>query len=144
MKNLIVKWCVNIIALSVVVYLVPGIYIERWQTAIAAGILLAFLNTFLKPILLFLTLPFNILTLGLFTLIVNGIIFFLVSKLVSGFTLASFWNAVLGSIFFSIVSFFLNIMVMPSRPNVVRRYDTDDIDERKYKDVIDVEAKDEN
>ena len=125
-------------------YLVPGIYIERWQTAIAAGILLAFLNTFLKPILLFLTLPFNILTLGLFTLIVNGIIFFLVSKLVSGFTLASFWNAVLGSIFFSIVSFFLNIMVMPSRPNVVRRYDTDDIDERKYKDVIDVEAKDEN
>jgi len=144
MKNLIVKWCVNIIALSVVVYLVPGIYIERWQTAIAAGILLAFLNTFLKPILLFLTLPFNILTLGLFTLIVNGIIFFLVSKLVSGFTVVSFWNAVLGSIFFSIASFFLNIMVMPSRPNFVRRYDTDDIDERKYQDVIDVEAKDEN
>ena len=144
MKNLIVKWCVNIIALSVVVYLVPGIYIERWQTAIIVGILLAFLNTFLKPILLFLTLPFNILTLGLFTFVVNGIIFFLVSKLVYGFTITSFWNAVWGSFFFSIASFFLNIMVMPSRPDVVKYYDTDDTDERKYQDIIDVEAKDEN
>lgn len=102
------KWLINVLSLVVVVYLLPGIKFDSWQTAVVAGLVLGIVNALLRPILFILTLPINVLTLGLFTFFLNGFLFFLVAKLVRGFSVQGFWWAFFGAILFSVVSFLLN------------------------------------
>jgi putative membrane protein len=111
MKGLLLKWMVNAIALLVVVNVVAGISVERWQTLLAGALALGLLNAFFRPILLLLTLPINVLTLGLFTLIINGVIFYLAAWLIKGFSVAGFWSALVAALVFSIVSFLLNLLI---------------------------------
>jgi putative membrane protein len=85
--------------------------LERWQSVLAGALVLGLLNAFLRPILIFLTLPVNVLTLGLFTLVVNGLVFYLAASLVKGFYVAGFWSAVVAALVFSIISFFLNLLI---------------------------------
>ena len=73
MKTILLKWAVNAMALFVVVNVVSGISVDRWQTLLVGALVLGLLNAFLRPVLLFLTLPVNLLTLGLFTLVLNGL-----------------------------------------------------------------------
>jgi putative membrane protein len=100
----------NALALFVVVNVVSGISVDRWQTLLVGALVLGLLNAFLRPILLILTLPVNIITLGLFTLVLNGLIFYLAAWLVEGFHVTGFWNSFVAALVFSIVSFLLNLM----------------------------------
>jgi putative membrane protein len=112
-KGLLLKWLVNTMALFVVVNIVAGIGVERWQTMLAGALALGLLNAFFRPILLVLTLPVNVLTLGLFTLVINGLIFYLAAWLIKGFYVAGFWSAFVAALVFSIVSFLLNQLIRP-------------------------------
>jgi putative membrane protein len=112
-KGLLLKWLVNAMALFVVVNVVAGISVERWQTLLVGALALGLLNAFFRPILLLLTLPINVLTLGLFTLIINGLIFYLAAWMIKGFYVAGFWSAFVAALVFSIVSFLLNLLIRP-------------------------------
>ncbi|MFA5100196.1 MAG: phage holin family protein [Candidatus Omnitrophota bacterium] len=136
-----VRWWVNIIALLAVVLLVPGIHVDRFLTALLAALCLGLVNAFLRPLLIWLTLPLNILSLGFFTLLINGFLFFLVSRIVPGFVVVSFWNAIWGALAFSIFSFILNLMINPSCGVNTRSYKTKDTGKPRRDDVIDVEGK---
>ena len=107
---------------------------DRLETAAIASLILGLVNAFLRPFLVLLTLPVNILSFGLFTLIINGLLLYLVSKLVHGFTIAGFWNAFCGALFFSMISFFLGLFINPQQPQKRPKYDN----------VIDVDGRVEN
>jgi putative membrane protein len=111
MRRFVVSWIVNSTALLVVVHLVSGISVDRWQTTFIAALVIGLFNAVLRPVLIFLTLPLTVLTLGLFTLVINGFLFYLASYVVSGFDVMSFWSAFRGAFLFSIVAFFLNLIV---------------------------------
>ena len=111
MKNLFVRIIVNVFALLVVVNVVSGTEITQWGTLIAAAVVIAVLNAMIKPVLIILTLPINILTLGIFTLFINAFLMYLTSLLVTGFFVKDFWSAFWGALVFSIVSIVLNMFV---------------------------------
>ncbi|MBI5573799.1 MAG: phage holin family protein [Elusimicrobia bacterium] len=142
MKVIFLKWVVNIIALALVVYFLPGISIDTLSTTIIASVILTLLNTFLKPILVFLTLPLSIISLGFFTLIINGFIFYTVSRIVSGFKIDNFWSAFWGAIIFSVVSFLLNLSVN-RQDSINFKFSNHNSNRNKYRNIIDVEAKEE-
>ncbi len=111
MKGFLLRWLINTISLFAVVHIVPGISVDRSQTTVVAALVLGLLNAFLRPLIILLTLPVNILTLGFFTLLINGSLFYLASFLVKGFVIAGFWNAFLGALVFSIISFLLSLLI---------------------------------
>lgn len=101
----------NAVALFVAAWLIPGVQITGPAAAILAGLLLGLVNALVRPVLLLLTLPFTLVTLGLFIFVVNGICFALTAALVPGFRISGFLAALLGSIVVSIVSWILNALV---------------------------------
>ncbi len=111
MRELLVKWVVNSTALLVVVHIVSGVTVANWTTVFVAALVLGLLNAFLRPFLIILTLPVTVLTLGLFTLVINAFLFYLAAHLVRGFHVAGFWQAFVAAFVFSIVSFLLNIFI---------------------------------
>jgi putative membrane protein len=138
----IVKWLVNIAALFIVIHVVAGVSADNWQAVIVAAFVLGLFNAFLRPLVITLTLPINILSFGLFTLVINGFFFYLASRFVKGFTVISFWNAFWASIVFSIISFILNVMLSPATTFGFRANLFNASGRRKgYGDAIDVEAK---
>ena len=90
--------------------LVPGMQIDHFSTLLLATVVLGLLNAFLRPILLLFTLPLTIMTLGLFTLVINGIVFYLAAHLVDGFRVTSFGTAFVAALLFSLFSFTLNVV----------------------------------
>ncbi len=96
--NIFLRWIVNAVALMIIAYIVPGIEVSGWYSAFIAALVLGLINVFLRPLLLILTLPVNILTLGLFTFILNGLLFYFASSIVKGFTVGGFGVALLGSL----------------------------------------------
>ncbi len=105
---MIFKWIINAAILFLVAFLYPGIIIGNFYAALIAILILGLVNLFIKPLILLLTLPLNVLTLGLFTFVINGFMFWLVSTIVKGFDVASFWSAVVGALLYSIISWLLN------------------------------------
>ncbi len=97
------------VAVLITAYLLPGIVVESFFVALVVAVVLGFLNMVVKPILVILTLPINILTLGLFTLVINAGLILLTSTLVEGFLVSSFWWALLFSLILSLVNGILNI-----------------------------------
>jgi putative membrane protein len=110
--RLLLAWIINAIALFLVPYLLHSVYIQSIGTALIAAALLALVNTLIKPILLVLTLPVTVLTLGLFIFIINGLMFWLVANLVGGFAVAGFWSAVAGALIYSIISWGLSSLLL--------------------------------
>lgn len=106
--KLIINLLINGFAVFVVDYLLPGVSIDSYLTAVIVAIGLAFVNSFIKPIVLLFTLPFNVITLGLFTFIINGLMVLLVSSFISGFRVDSFGWAMLFSIVLWGVNFIFN------------------------------------
>jgi len=102
------KLLLNAIAFYVVAYLVPGVHIVGWQALLIVSVVWGVLSMVLKPILVILTLPVNILTLGLFTLVINGVLFYLTSRIVPGFTVDSIQTAMLAALVLSVVNWFLS------------------------------------
>jgi putative membrane protein len=103
MSNLIISFLVTALTIFLVGKIIPGIEIEHFFAAVIATIVLALVNVTLKPILFVLTLPINILTLGLFSFVLNAFFFYFVSRLVDGFEVHGFWPALFGSLIVSII-----------------------------------------
>jgi len=109
--GLLLRILVNAVALLAVAYLVPGIVVSGFVGALVAAIVLGVVNAVLKPILIILSLPLEIITLGLFTFVINALLFWFVGQLGLGLTVTGFWPALIGSIVLSIVSLILSALV---------------------------------
>ncbi len=115
MTRLVLRWALNSFALFFVMKLVSGIRIDRFQDLLIATLVIGLLNVFLRPIIILLTLPVTLLTLGLFTLVINGLMFYLAAYLVPGFHVTGFGAAFLAAILFSMFSFVLNMLFGTSK-----------------------------
>ena len=104
MSSLLIRWIVNALALLLAAYVVPGVLVASFYTALILAVVLALVNLILKPLLVLLTLPLNILTLGLFTLIINGFLFWFAATIVKGFHVDGFLAAFLGALLFSAIT----------------------------------------
>jgi len=107
-KRFLQGWAINTLAVLVAAALLPGIDWVKWQDLLLASLLLGVLNAFVRPLLMLVALPLLIFTLGLFMLVINALLLLLVGQIVHGFTVKTFWWAVLGSIIISLVSLVLN------------------------------------
>lgn len=101
-------WVINTVAIIITALVLPGVRISNLLTAVWVALTLGIINALLKPLLLFLTLPLNILTLGLFTLVINALLIELVAVMVPGFMVVNFWWALLFSLVLSVVNSFLH------------------------------------
>lgn len=107
---ILINWVVSAMIIFVIAYLLPGVQVQGFVSALAVSLVLGIINAFLKPVLIILTLPINILTLGLFTLILNALLIMLVGIIVPGFHVDGFLWALVFGVVLSISSSFINLM----------------------------------
>ena len=113
--KLLLVWLINAAALMAVAYLLPGISVASFVTALVAALVLGLVNAVIRPVLVLLTLPATVLTLGLFIFVINGLLFWFVGSFISGFVVAGFWWGMIGAIAYSIVSWALSALLLPSK-----------------------------
>src|SRR5208337_4637768 len=105
--RILLKWLLMTVAIMFTAYLLPGVSVQSVGTALLTALVLGLINAVLRPILLVLTFPLTIITLGLFIFILNGLLVLLTSAIVHGFSVVNIWWAILFSMVFSVVSFVL-------------------------------------
>lgn len=108
--KLFIHWIISTIAILIAAYLIPGVHVTTIVAALVLAVVLAVINIFFKPIILLITLPINILTLGLFSLVINALLIMLAGMIVPGFTVDGFWWALLFSLVLSLVNALFNAM----------------------------------
>jgi len=113
--RLLLFWALNTLVLWVASQIFSSVRFDSVQALIVSGLVFGLINATLKPIMVIVTLPITLLTLGLFLLVINALILMLTAWLVPGFHLAGFGNALLVAIFVSVFSFILNVMLGPKR-----------------------------
>mgnify|MGYP003420495325 FL=1 len=113
MTKWLILWAINTAALMALPFFFNGIHINGWQSAFIAAAVLGLLNTFIKPIVQILTLPLQIITLGLFTLVINAGFMLLVDRVIQGFTIDSFITALLASVVYSLISWAGATVLLP-------------------------------
>jgi putative membrane protein len=128
MKGILIRWLVSTAAVLAASWFLDGIHISGFLPALLAAGLLGILNAVFRPVLIVLTLPINILTIGLFTFVINAFLLKMVSFLISGFDVHGFWTAVFGAIIIGAVSWFLNMFI--GSKGSVERYDYIDLQRR--------------
>lgn len=106
--KLLIIWALNALALVAVANFVPGIHIDGYLAALIAAFALGFVNMLIRPVLLVLTLPITLVTLGLFIFAINGFLFWFVGSVLKGFVVDSFWHGVMGAVLYSIFSWALS------------------------------------
>jgi putative membrane protein len=111
MRGITLRWLTLTGAILLSAYLFDGIRVSGFFSALFAAALLGILNAFFRPIALILTLPINILTLGLFTFVINALMLKMASGVIAGFDVYGFWTAVFGSLFISLISWALNTFI---------------------------------
>ena len=111
MNGILIRWLLLTISIILTSYLVEGIYVASFFSALFAALVLGILNALFRPLLIVITLPINILTLGLFTFVINALLLKMVSGVVPGFYVYGFWSAVFGSLIISLVSWLLSSFV---------------------------------
>jgi len=111
MKGILLRWLILTFSIITTSYLIDGIQVSGFLSAFFAAAILGILNAFFRPILLILTLPVNILSLGLFTFVINAAMLMMVSGIISGFKVYGFWSAVFGSLLISLVSWLLTSFI---------------------------------
>jgi len=111
MKGLVLRWLILTVAILVAAYLIEGIEVKGFWSAFFAAAILGVLNALFRPILIILTLPITILTLGLFTFVINAVLIMMVSGVIGGFEVHGFWSALLGSLIISVVSWLLSSFI---------------------------------
>ena len=109
--GLLINWVVSALVILSAAYILPGVHIANFTTALVTALVLGIINAFVKPVLLFLTLPINILTLGLFTFILNAFIILLVSEVVPGFKVDGFFWALAFSVIVSIINYIVHSFI---------------------------------
>ena len=112
MMHFLVRWGLSALSIFIVAHIVKGIQVPNASVVLVVALVLGIINAFLRPLIILITLPINILTLGIFTLFINGALFYLVSKIIKGFVITGFWPAFWGYILFSIISFLLSFLVI--------------------------------
>lgn len=110
--RLLITWLINALALLALPYLFTSIHVESFTTALVAALILGLINTLIRPLLVLLTLPVTLLTLGLFIFVINGLLFWFVGSFVSGFRVDGFWAGVFGAIVYSIISWALSSLIL--------------------------------
>jgi len=110
--NLLALWIVNALALLALPYIVPTIQVAGFGTALLVAVVLGLINALLRPLLVLLTLPVTLLTLGLFIFVINALLFQLAGALIDGFHVGGFWSALLGSIAYSLISWALSALLL--------------------------------
>ena len=114
--RLILLWMLNAVALLAVAWLLPNsIHVASFGSALLAALILGLVNALVRPVLLVLTLPVTLLTLGLFIFVLNGLMFWLAGSLIDGFVVAGFWPAVFGSMVYSVVSWALSGLLVSGK-----------------------------
>ena len=112
MLNLLAIWIVNALALLALPWVLPSIQVAGFGTALLVAVVLGLINTLLRPLLILLTLPVTLLTLGLFIFVINAVLFQLAGALVDGFQVGGFWSALFGSIAYSLISWLLSAILL--------------------------------
>ncbi|MYM71502.1 phage holin family protein [Duganella sp. FT109W] len=110
--RLVLTWLINAIALLAVPYLMHSVDVTSIGAALVAALVLGLVNTLIRPVLLLLTLPVTLVSLGLFIFIINGFMFWLVAQWVDGFHVDSFLSAVGGAVLYSIISWALSTLLL--------------------------------
>lgn len=112
----LLHWAITSLSLWAASYVFDGIKFAGTGSLIVSALLLGFANAMVRPLLILLTLPLTLLTLGFFILVINALMILLVSALVSGFTVSGFWTAFFAAIFISVLSFFISVFLGAGRP----------------------------
>jgi putative membrane protein len=114
--RILLAWLINAVALFLLPYVFKWVQVDSVQAALIAALVLGLVNALVRPILLVLTLPVTLLTLGLFIFVLNGLLFWAVGSFVDGFHVTGFWSGVFGAIVYSLISLALAALLMPRRP----------------------------
>ena len=112
MLRLLIVWLINTVSLFVLPYLISSIYIKDFMTAMASALVWGLINALIKPVLTFFTLPVTFLTMGIFTFVLNGLLFWYASRLIPGFQVEGFWSAVGGALLYSVISWSLSTLLL--------------------------------
>jgi putative membrane protein len=128
MRGIVLRWLTLTGAILLSSYMLEGIHVSGYMSAIGAAAILGILNAFFRPIALILTLPINVLTLGLFTFVINAVMLKMASGVIDGFDVRGFWPAIFGALIISLISWLLSMF----------------INERGRVDVIDLKHKGNN
>jgi putative membrane protein len=110
--RLLLVWLINAAALFALPYVFPWVTIDTFWTALVAALVLGLINALIRPVLLLLTLPVTIVTLGLFIFVINGLLFWWVGSFIDGFHVSGFWSGVFGAIVYSLISWLLASLLM--------------------------------
>ncbi|MBU1146517.1 phage holin family protein [Patescibacteria group bacterium] len=108
--GIIIRWLIYAVALMILTYIVPGISVKNFYSALIAALVLGLVNAVIRPLLILLTLPVNILTLGLFTLVINALMLWFVASIVKGFDVRNFAAAFLGALILWLVGWITNAL----------------------------------
>lgn len=111
MKAFLIKWLVTVVSIFIVANLFNLIYVENLAVLVLAALVLGILNAFVRPMLLLLTLPINILSLGFFTLVINAFLLYVVAGLVPGFEITGFFRAFLAALLISLMNAMTNFLL---------------------------------
>lgn len=104
MAAMLLVWILNAVALLVVAYVLPGIHVASFGSAMIAALVLGLLNALIKPVLVVLTLPITLVTLGLFLFVLNALVFWFAGSILKGFSVDGFWWAFIGALVYTLVS----------------------------------------
>ena len=115
--RLLLTWLINAAALMALPYLMHSVTVTNIGSALVAALVLGLVNTLIRPVLVVLTLPVTFLSLGLFILVINALLFWMVSHLVAGFHVAGFWSAFLAAILYSVISWALSTLLLKKDGN---------------------------
>ena len=113
--TLILRWLLNALALIAVAYLYPGVQVESFFAALVAALVLGLVNAIIRPLVIILTLPINLLTLGLFTFVINALLFWFVAEIIKGFSVTGFVAALIGSLLYSLITLVISWLVFKKR-----------------------------
>ena len=119
--RIFICWLINAIALLLLPYLVTGIHLRDFTTALIVVIILGFINTIIRPLLILLTLPITLLSLGLFIFVINAALFLFAGDLISGFVVTNFTSALRGSLLYSLFSWALTSLFLGKKNRTNRR-----------------------
>jgi len=111
MNGILVRWLISTVSILITAYLMDGIHVSGFFTALFAAAILGILNAFFRPLMFIITLPITVITLGLFTFVINAVLLMMVAAVISGFDIAGFWSALFGSLLISLVSWLITSFI---------------------------------
>lgn len=135
--HILAKWLVSSLALLGTAYLMPGIMIADFYTALIVALLLGLMNAVIRPVLVFLTLPITVLSLGFFILVINGFIFLSLAFVVDGFHVDGLWTAMIGTIVVSVFSWIGNKFITKDKKRKIHNAEYAEVTKNDHNKILD-------